>query len=147
MAAALRQAAGQDLTDGWCGWFARRYLAAGWTAAELAEALRRIPPRQDWDYTLRTLAPQVALMFWLRSTPAEHWALDWYAMRAGPARVRARELRAQQRRERAERAAAEAEAGRPPDLAKQLEAAREAMRRASRTFRRPASTIVADPGF
>lgn len=109
MARVLRHAAGQPVTDGWCGWFARRYLAAGWTPADLAEALRRVPPRSQWPYALRILRPQQALMFWLRSTPARHWADDWLAMRPGPARVRARTARAdraEQRRRRAERQAA-----------------------------------------
>lgn len=136
MAAALRRGAGQDLTDGWCGWFARRYLAAGWTPAELAEALAKIPPREQWDRVVRSLPPQVALMFWLRGTPARHWALDWYAMRSGPARIRARELRASQREDRRRRAAAQAAAGLPPGIDEQLAAARAAMREASRKFRR-----------
>lgn len=136
MAGVLRRAAGQDLTDGWCGWFARRYLAAGWTPDELAEALGSIPARQQWDRVLRSLPPQVALMFWLRSTPAKHWALDWYAMRAGPARARARELRAAQREERQARAEARAAAGRPAGIEEELAAARAAMREASQAFRR-----------
>jgi len=117
MARQLRHAAGQDLTDGWCGWFARRYLAAGWTPADLAETLRPVPPRQDWPYVVRVLPPQVALMFWLRRTPARHWLDDWLAMRPGPAKVRARAAsadRAEQQQRRAEReakAAARADPG------------------------------------
>lgn len=136
MADALRKAAGQDLTDGWCGWFSRRYLAAGWTPAELAEALAGVPPRERWDYAVRTLPPHLALLFWLRRTPASHWALDWYAMKAGPARARARELKASQLEQRRQRAAAEAAAGRPAGIEAELDKARAAMRDASAVFRR-----------
>ena len=117
MAGLLRRAAGQNLTDGWCGWFARRYLAAGWTVTDLAETLARVPSREDWPRAVRVLPPQRALRFWLRRTPASHWADDWLAMSPGPSRVRARQaraLRAAQQTERAARAAAAARAADGP---------------------------------
>ena len=37
--AALRKAAGQGITEGWCAWIAKRFTAAGWTARDLAWAV------------------------------------------------------------------------------------------------------------
>jgi hypothetical protein len=111
MAGLLRQAAGQHLTDGWCGWIARRYLAAGWSAAELGEVLARIPPRREWPEWLWDYGRRDALLVCLarEQTFARHWADPWQAVRPAPQRVRRAAVLAE-RRENARRTAAVAAA-------------------------------------
>lgn len=113
IAAALRRAAGQDLSDGWCGWFARRFAAAGWTPAEVETRLSRVPHRSEWDPLLRAMPPAGALMVLLAGTGARHWSPGWLAMRPAPHRQRAADAavaKAAQRRARAAAEAARAEA-------------------------------------
>lgn len=57
VARALRRAAGQSLTDGWCAHLARPFAAAGYSAADLAWAIDHEPSGRQHPYGRRIRHP------------------------------------------------------------------------------------------
>jgi hypothetical protein len=131
MAGVMRKAAGQTITDGWCGWLAAPFLAAGWTPRDVLWAVDH-PPGDHGQHRLSAHVRHP--VGWLR------WRLGLWLAEDGVALMSLSQVRAAAR-EQARAAASrlrELAGDRPAELAQVLEdtaAAVAAQRREARMLR------------
>lgn len=92
--AVLRRAGGKTITEGWCGWLARPFAAAGYSAADLAWAIDHDPAGAQHRWTGRPRHP----VGWLRSRLAL-----WLDAGGNPRPSRSQQLQASRDRIAAER--------------------------------------------
>ena len=94
MARVLRRAGGKTITDGWCGWLARPFAAAGYSAADLAWAIDHDPAGVQHRWTGKPRHP----VGWMRSRLA-----IWLDAGGKPRPSRSQQLQASRDRIKRER--------------------------------------------